>query len=304
MVVPPPRDLLRCGWAKPASPLATAASPTHTSVVPEGDTLHRAAARVGGALIGDVLVAVAGSHPSIQREGGRLRGGTVTSVEAIGKHLLVHTDAGWSLRTHLGMTGRWDVYAPTERWRTSEGKARVVLRTQTAVAVCFAAPTVAVGLTGAIMGDLDRLGPDLATPEPDGAAIVQRARAAGAATMADLLLDQTVASGIGNVYKSEILYLERVDPGTDPIDLADDELRKVYARANRLLLANLTGGARTTTGNRGRGNYWVYGRGGKSCRRCGTIIATSRHGDLARRTYWCPTCQPQRSTSSRSVVKG
>ena len=229
-------------------------------------------------------------------DGRRLCGATVTKVEAVGKHLLIHTDAEWTMRTHLGMTGRWDVYTSDAPWRTTEGKARVVLRTAAAVAVCFP--------TGAIVTGLGRLGPDLATDQPDLVEVIDRVRTSGAPTMADLLLDQTAASGIGNVYKSEVLYLERIHPDASPDALDDGRMQKVYARANRLLLGNLTGGGRMTTGSRSHNNYWVYGRAGKECRRCGIPIETTRHGPLARRTYWCPSCQPQPSTSSRSLVKG
>lgn len=272
--------------------------------MPEGDTLHRAARRLGLALTDQVLVEVTGSHRAVRREGRRLRGHRVTGVEAIGKHLLVHTDNGWSLRTHLGMTGRWHVYEPHERWKVTEGKARVVLRVARAVAVCFAAPTVEVAPTQVVLAGLERLGPDLAKPDPPLSAVVERARNAGAATLADLLLDQAVASGIGNVYKSEVLFLEGLGPASAPEALDNDTLRALFARAHRLLRGNLGDGNRSTTGTRGRGNYWVYGRAGRPCRRCATPIASDRHGPLARVTYWCPRCQPQRSASSRNAVNG
>ena len=273
--------------------------------MPEGDTLHRAAARVGAALIGRRLVTVEGTHRAVARDGRRLTGRTVTGVEAIGKHLLVHTDGGWTVRTHLGMTGRWVVLAPDAPWRTSPGKARLVLRTAEAVAVCFAAPTVEIGPTSQVHATVGRLGPDLVDDAPPLETIVTRARASMSPTVADLLLDQQVASGVGNVYKSEVLFLERLAPVTSPADLDDGILAALYRRAHRLLVANVTEGQRTTTGSRRPGrNYWVYGRAGRPCRRCGAPIASTTHGRHDRVTYWCPTCQPQPSASSRSTVNG
>lgn len=259
--------------------------------MPEGDTLHRAAARVGSALAGEVLTGVDGSHRAVRAERRRLLGATVDDVAAIGKHLVIHASSGWTLRTHLGMTGTWRTYAPDEPWRTSAGKARVVLRTTSAVAVCFAAPHVELAPTAVVMQGLERLGPDLALPDPDQAIILERARRSPASTIADLMLDQGVAAGVGNVYKSEILFLERRHPDVVPSDLDDGSLLALYRRGNRLLRANLADSRRTTTGNRGRQRTWVYGRAGQPCRRCGEIIRSTTHGPLDRLTYWCPACQ-------------
>jgi len=273
--------------------------------VPEGDILHRAAHRVGTVLTGRRLLETGGTHPAMTAGARRLRGRTVTAVEAIGKHLLIHVEGGWTLRTHLGMSGRWVTVAPHAPWPVTPGKARVVLRTADAFAICFAAPTVEIGPTEAILSGIAHLGPDLAAGDVPLAHVVERARLATASTVADLLLDQSVASGIGNVYKSEVLFLERTAPATAPAELDDHALAALYTRACRLLSANISGGARTTTGTRSRdGDYWVYGRNGQPCRRCGTPIVSAPHGRNDRITYWCPRCQPQRSAISRNRVNG
>lgn len=269
--------------------------------MPEGDTIHDAAARVGEALAGRRITAVEGSHAAVRREGRRFGGAKVVSVEAIGKHLLIHNDRGWSLRTHLGMTGRWHVYAVDERWRVTAGKARVVIRTEDAVAVCFAAPHVELGPTDRVLARLERLGPDLIATDCELDVVLTRARAANAATLADLLLDQHVAAGIGNVYKSEVLFLEHLAPQTPPDDVDDAALRHAYARAARLLRANVGKPGRTTTGRRGRESVWVYGRAGLPCRRCGTTISSDSHGPLDRVSYWCPSCQPPAPISRKAV---
>ncbi len=259
--------------------------------MPEGDTLHRAAMRVSAAIGGRILTDVRGGHPAIRGNRRRLLGATVEDVSAIGKHLVVRTSAQWTLRTHLGMTGSWHTYQRGEPWRITPGKARVVLGTDHTVAVCFAAPHVELGRTEDVISGLDRIGPDLALENPPLATIITRTETSPAESIADLLLDQHVASGIGNVYKSEVMYLERQDPAQRADTVPRDQLERLYRRANRLLLANVGDSRRTTTGNRGRERTWVYGRNGRPCRRCGSIVRATTHGPLDRVTYWCPSCQ-------------
>ena len=260
--------------------------------MPEGDTLHQAAAKLR-VLEGQRIHRVAGSHRAVIAHGKRLTDHLVATVRARGKHLVVAFEHGWSLRTHLQMTGTWHRYRPGERWRTSAGKARVILESPEWVAVCFAAPTVQIAPDADVDAVLDRLGPDLIHDDVEWAVVIDRARTTDAATVADLLLDQTVMAGIGNVYKSETLYLERLHP-TTPIGVFDDAtLRRVGQRARRLLVANKDRPNRSTTGRRGPdANLWVYGRAGKPCRRCRTTIEMDGLPAGERLTYWCPRCQP------------
>lgn len=260
--------------------------------MPEGDTLHRTAARLQEALGGCEIISVTGSHRAVASEGRRLAGTRVTGVTAVGKHLLLGTDRDWTLRTHLRMTGRWDVYRPGERWRSSPGKARVVVTTADAVAVCFAAPDVEIGPTDVVMAGLAHLGPDLTARPADVEAIRRNLVLRHPPTMADALLDQDVAAGIGNVFKSELLFLGRIHPATPPGVLSEATLANLYDRAHELLAANVVTRVRTTTGSQGQHRHWVYARGGQPCRRCGAVIDSNTHGPLARVTYWCPSCQP------------
>lgn len=260
--------------------------------MPEGDSIEHAASLLQP-LVGGVLRAVGGSHRAVAPHRRRLTGMTVSQVSAVGKHLMIHLDRGWTIRTHLGMSGSWQLYRADATWRRSAGKARLTLTTASHVAVCFSAPTVEVGPTSQVLDSVADLGPDLLHDEIDTAAIIARARTSAAPTAADLLLDQQVMSGIGNVYKSEILFLEGLPPSTATEVLADADIAAMVARAQRLLRANSRPGRRTTTGQRGRGaGTWVYGRGGRECRRCSTVIETDTHGSLNRVSYWCPRCQP------------
>ncbi len=269
--------------------------------MPEGDTLFRTAEVLRAALLGRT-VAVARGRPG----GARLElvaGRTIIAVETRGKHLLVEASGGLTLHTHLGMHGSWHRYREGEPWRRSLARAVAVVEVPGAVAVCFAAPTVELVETRALPVHpvLSRLGPDLLSAVPNPEEAVARLRAVGreGVPIADALLDQRALAGIGNVYRSEVCFLERLDPIT-PLDALDDAtLARVVATARRLLAANLHSPYRTTVepddglspGRRG-GRLWVYGRAGRPCRRCGTVIRSLATGPLARRVYWCPTCQP------------
>ena len=256
--------------------------------MPEGDTIHRTALRMRPALAGHVLTRFEAPRLIGDRPG---LGERIEDVEARGKHLLVHFSGGLSLRTHMKMTGSWHLYREGERWRKGAHLARVVVGADNGwLGVCFQAPVVETYHRG--LGDpvaLASLGPDLTGADPDIDAAVARARLLDPATeIADALLDQRVASGIGNVYKSEVCFLHGLDPFTPLAAVPPDVLRRVLDTSHRLLVANLGRTRRVTY----RDGVAVYGRRGQRCLRCGSVIRVRRQGEMARSTYWCPTCQP------------
>ncbi len=259
--------------------------------MPEGDTIHRAAQRLRPALEGHRIVRfeaprLAGDRPRV--------GDRIESVEARGKNLLVHIAGGLTLRTHMRMTGSWHLYRAGERWHKGGHLARAVIEADSGwVAVCFAAPVVETYHRQAgEPSPLASLGPDLCRDGADiDAAIERLAALAGDAEIGPALLDQRVASGIGNIYKSETLFACGVDPFARVADLDVATRRRLLDTASRLLRANLGSGPRTTTA----GGVAVYGRRGQPCRRCGTPIRMRNQSEQARSTYWCPRCQPARS---------
>lgn len=266
--------------------------------MPEGDTIARTADVLRAALVGRPITAArARPQPGMRHvpDLSRLVGSTVTSVEPRGKHLLIGFDSGLTLRTHLRMRGSWHRYRPGERWHRPQTAASVVLENPSAVAVAFSTPVVEL-LTDADLrrsSVLGSLGPDLLAADFDADAALARLRALGGEELGNALLDQRAVAGIGNVYKSEVPFIEGLDPWSPVASLAEEELRRALATARRLLQANTRGGARVTTGSRVPGQVlWVYGRAGRPCRRCGTPIRHARQGPLARLTYWCPRCQP------------
>jgi endonuclease-8 len=177
-------------------------------------------------------------------------------------------------------------------------RAVCVLETDDAVAVCFDAPVVEL-LTSAELarhGSLRALGPDLLGDEPDLAEAVRRIRERHSMPIGEALLDQRAAAGIGNVIKSEALFMERLDPWAPVSAFSEGEVQAVLRRATKLLAANTAGSRRVTTGRRAPGeSLWVYRRAGRPCRWCGTLISAGRQGAQARTTYWCPGCQATRA---------
>ncbi|MEA2622834.1 MAG: endonuclease [Chloroflexota bacterium] len=277
--------------------------------MPEGDTLHRTATVLRDVLAGRPVLAARGRPDGAAL--GRTVGSRVERVESQGKHLLIGFDNGLTLHTHLRMHGSWHRYRSGERWQRSPSRAVAVIEVPGAVAVCFDAPTVELLDTRALAlhPGLAALGPDLVAPEPDLAAAVARLSTPERASMTvgEALLDQRALAGLGNVYRSELLFIERVDPFLPMERVSAEVVERLVATGARLLKANINDpsritvpdalgaqpGAMGTVGPRGpRSRLWVYGRAGRPCRRCGTPIRSMMLGsELPRRVYWCPICQ-------------
>ena len=270
--------------------------------MPEGDTLFRTAAGLRPYLVGREVTAARAQGPGPVPQVHRVVGQRIDAVEAQGKNLLIRLGNGLELRTHLRMNGSWHRYRAGERWRRPPGRARLVLEVPGSVAVCFDAPVVELfeQRTERLHPSLSRLGPDLLAPGFDGEEVLRRLREPERVGLAigPALLDQRAMAGVGNVYKNEVLWIERVSPFAQVAELDDATLRRLIATCHRLLTENVASTRRrpervTTTGDRGApGALYVYGRQGRPCRRCRTAIRVVRQGtDLPRSTYWCPACQ-------------
>ncbi len=260
--------------------------------MPEGDTVHKLAQALAPDLCGCTLESATVRGRSLAVLAGR----AVVAVESRGKHLFVVFDDGIALRSHLGLFGSWHRYRAGEPWLKPPHQASLVLRTAGRVFVCFNAREVEL-LTAQRLRAWDlqgRLGPDLTRENPDPGLLVRRAQALlpPETRLVDVLLDQRVACGIGNVYKSEVLFLTRRPPLLRMADLRSDDWSDLYDTAARLLRANLGRGPRVTREIQdGRGPLWVYGRAGLPCFACGGPLRRERLGLNPRSTYWCPVCQ-------------
>jgi endonuclease-8 len=260
--------------------------------MPEGDTLFRVAVTLKSVLLGQRILSCDSPLESVARAG--LEGHTVTEVEARGKNLLVHFDDGRILHTHLKMHGSWHVYRVGQRWLRRSASARLVLTTQEFVAVCFGAPVVRLLTTRSLSRDplVGQLGPDLLDPSFDGALALRNMRREGEREIGDALMHQGCVAGIGNVYKSEVLFICRTNPFVKVAALADEAIEALLTEARTQLSRNLKPGVpRITRAPLQGSRYWVYLRAGKRCFACETTIDRKRQGSALRSTYFCPTCQ-------------
>lgn len=272
--------------------------------MPEGDTLFRAARTLHRALAGKPVVRFETVRAQLSRvdDDAPIVGRTVERVDSHGKHLLIAFSGDLVLRTHMRMAGSWHVYRPGERRQRPRSAIRVVVETADFQAVAFDVPVAEFRTARELALDpaVASLGPDVLAPGFDEAEAVRRLRDALGA--GEALVDQRALAGIGNVFKSEICFAERVHPFTSVAVLDDATLLRLVRTARRFLGMNVLGssgsGQVTSSGLRGttrRGDpsarLWVYGRAGKPCRVCGEAIVLERRGPRARSTYSCLRCQ-------------
>jgi endonuclease VIII len=218
-----------------------------------------------------------------------LAGQTVTEAVARGKHLLIRTDGGRTVHTHLKMEGSWRVIPASEKL-TESHKIRLVLANAQWQAVGYLLGITELLPTSEEQRATGHLGPDLLGPDWDTAEAVSRLTKDSGRPIGEALLDQANLAGIGNLYKSEVLFLRGVSPWTRAGDVKDPE--RMVELARRLLDANKARIGQVTTGDATPGRQtWVYGRRGAPCRRCGTAIRKRTDG-ADRITFWCPSCQP------------
>lgn len=271
--------------------------------MPEGDTIARAAAALHRALAGATVTAFATGLAGLARvdDDTPIAGRTIDACVARGKHLLLHFSGGLTLRTHMRMHGSWHLYRPGERWQRPTGAMRIRIDTTQWVAVAFDVP-VAEFIRAADLArhrPLAALGPDLARPDFDREAALARLAAAAGQPIGDALLDQRIVAGIGNVLRSETLFLTQLHPQRTVAAIDPATHGHLLDTAARLIQRNSrpdAGPTRNTTGRTAPGEaLWVYGRTGLPCRRCATPIRSAVPGIDGRRVYWCDTCQPEPS---------
>jgi len=260
--------------------------------MPEGDTIHRAAAALRTALVGRPVTRfdaprLYGPRPQLGR--------VIELVEAHGKHLEILWDDGLVLHTHMRMNGAWHLYRVGERWRKSDHQMRVVIETADWVAVCFNAPVVETFREYDIHRHpgFGRLGPDLVSASKEELELCARRiydYPEPEAAIAEVLLDQHVACGVGNVYRSEILWACEINPFAHVHTLHPADCVQIINAASRMLRANIRSVERVTQPDI-PGGLAVYGRNGQSCARCSDTVAVKRLGEHARLVYWCPGCQ-------------
>lgn len=263
--------------------------------MPEGDTVFLAGRRMDEALSGAALVRAELRHPRLVQA--NLTGRTVLGVRSVGKHLLTRFDDGVSLHSHFKMDGMWHLYRPDEKWRGRSYDVRAVLGTREWTAVGFRLHDMALVRTDRESELVGHLGPDLLADDWDDAMAARAAERLAAQAdreIGDVLADQRVMAGVGNLYKAEVCFLLGVTPWTHVADLPDGAVDKAVALSRKLLHRNAWRPEQSTTGELARGRrHWVYQRTGRPCLRCGTPVRSGPQGDFVpvRYTWFCPRCQ-------------
>ncbi len=259
--------------------------------MPEGDTLHRAAERLA-ALVGERLE-IEACHPRARatRVAERLDGRVLESVEAVGKNLLLRFEGGRVLRSHLRMSGRWSL---VPRGSSRRGLPWLVLRGSRAEAVLWGGPLLELHERA-----LARLGPDILAVPPDLAGMLDRfARADPYRFLGESLQDQSLVSGIGNMWMAETLWRVRLSPWLRLGAVGAPERRAALEQAAALMAASVAGG---------RSARAVYRAAGRPCPRCGARVRSRGQGEANRIAYWCPACQsggePPAPAASRAGSK-
>ena len=260
--------------------------------MPEGDTVWLTAHRLHRALAGRELTMCDLRVPA--HATADLRGRTVREVVARGKHILIRTSPDLTLHTHLRMDGSWRI-GPAGRRPPGlpEHMMRVLLGNAEWWAAGYRVHDVVLVRSADESQLVGHLGPDLLGPDWDTAEAIRRLRQDPDREIGLALLDQRNLAGIGNMYKAEALFVERVNPWTPVADV--DDLDSLVGTASRLLRMNRNHPEQSTTGLVGRGReHWVYERAGQPCRRCRTPISRADQGapPHQRGTYWCVSCQP------------
>jgi endonuclease VIII len=262
--------------------------------VPEGDTIHRAAQVLHAALAGKRITKFVTALA--QLEGVPLEGRTIERVVAAGKNLIMDFSGDLHLRTHMRMHGSWHIYRPGERWRKRRDEMRILIATDDFVAIAFNVPIAELhdGRSLARQTDMQRIGPDLIAETFDEAEALRRIRERADSEIADVILNQRVVSGIGNEFKSEVLFVAGINPFALVSELSDEQLLDLFRRSRKIMQMNVRKrrpGRASFMSLDPAENKYVYGRGGDPCRKCATPIEYAKQGRDVRGTYWCPRCQ-------------
>lgn len=292
--------------------------------MPEGDTVHRAASRIHEAMSGQTLSRTDFRVPKFATVD--LAGRRILQARAVGKHLFI--DVGGAvpataeapsavIHSHLKMEGKWFVHEAGRKWTFPAFLARAVLRTTGddggAEAVGVELGELNVFSPEEAAARVEHIGPDLlGEPRPgepfrvgdwSGAEALRRIRGDGERAIGAAILDQRLVAGIGNEYRSELLFLRGVDPKrtVEEVDAAGG-LEPLLMLARKTMAINVRRQIRMFTGvDKPRRRHWVYGRGGDPCLRCEAAVIAGELGELAgdssaadrfaRTVFHCPHCQ-------------
>ncbi|EFQ83658.1 Formamidopyrimidine-DNA glycosylase H2TH domain protein [Aeromicrobium marinum DSM 15272] len=249
---------------------------------------------------------VRSTSPQGRFAAGRLDGRVLAGAEAWGKHLFVSVEqVPWQVHVHLGLYGTFRIsrggrlpVVGQVRWRLTASA-----RSGAPVTADLRGPTACeLLMPDEVDAVLARLGPDPLRADADADAAWHRVSRSGT-PVAVLLLDQKVLSGVGNVYRAEVLFRHGIDPMTPGRDLDRSRWDAVWDDLVHLMAIGVRRGRIDTVrpehepGPMGRsaradahgGEVYVYRRDGRACLVCGTTICSTVLA--GRNLFWCPGCQ-------------
>lgn len=252
--------------------------------MPEGDTIHRIAARIDASLAGSEIERAEAPNPRspIHHRAWELAGRTLERAEARGKHLLLHVEGGLAVHSHLGMNGRW--------WVSASGSAAPA-RPWLLIAAGAASAAQTGGKLLRLVSEsrarndpvLRRLGPDPLRPGFDRAEAARRLRSMGfGRDVGEALLDQEIVAGIGNAISNGACFAAGVSPWRRAETLESAEAERLIAESERIMRVAVRTGRRPPS---------VYRAERRGCPRCGGPVEVRGQGEANRATYWCPRCQ-------------
>ena len=258
--------------------------------MPEGHTIHRAA-RDHRKIFANQILHVSSPQGRFSEGANTLNKTLCISVEAFGKHLLYHFDYNKTLHVHLGLFGR--IRREKLPLKEPKGAVRVRLVGQTH-AVDINGPTICRVLeTQDALLSMKKIGPDLLRSDADPELVFKRL-AKSKAPIGQLIMDQTVMAGVGNIYRSEILWRQAIHPQTPGREISRDTFNKMWADAKYLLEIGVKNNAIITV-DRAKQSKTKYRErvnifGKNKCPKCNSEIR--RFTINSRRAFACEICQP------------
>lgn len=271
--------------------------------MPEGPTIRNMADRLRNVLQGQLITKIASPYKKARLENWaeKIEGQQVVAVRSHGKNLFIELSNGYTVYSHMLMWGSWHIYAPGEEWAKEEKLSRLVLHTPQTVVVLFNAPICELIAPEDLAAHRTAgMGPDLLSPEFDPGEVQRRFHAPEnrERPLGEVIMDQYVIAGIGNILKSEILFQAGLNPLRPVGSLSDEEFER-FIQVSRELLerayetkgfrnAFLSPELRASTNKLG----YVYMGSKRACFVCGTPIQMVRQGAGNRMTFYCPSCQP------------
>lgn len=264
--------------------------------MPEGHTVHRTAIEFRKHFVGQPI-SVSSPQGRFAASAAELSGQNLESATAIGKQLFLGFEAGTMVRVHLGIYGKWrfESFEGTPPNPIGQVRARFLSSARLAD---LRGPTACELLhQEQVRVALEEAGPDPLGVEihTDALRFVSNVRKSRS-SIALLLMNQKVISGVGNVYRAELLFRANLNPHRRGCDLSQDELLAMWDDAVRLMKVGVKKGVMITRDELLVGRVpvksernFVYQRTGEPCRVCGEKIIQELLA--ARKLYWCPSCQ-------------